>query len=223
MKKAKIATLTCCALAALGSSIAAQAEDGKWTLGVAGGTLGIGPEIAYRYNERFGMRLNGGFYSHDQDEELDDIEYNGEIDLNSIGLQADWYPFGGGFRLSLGARSNNNEIKLDGRPTGTVQIGNTNYNASDVGILTGTVTTDSFAPTLALGYGGTLAKGFTLGFEAGVMVQGSPKIENLRASGPLSSNQAFLNQLAIEQARVEEDAEDFEYWPVIQVSFLYRF
>jgi hypothetical protein len=51
----------------------------------------------------------------------------------------------------------------------------------------GTVTTDDFAPQLTIGYGGTLAKGFTLGAEIGVLWQGQPQIDDLRATGLLAS------------------------------------
>ena len=55
------------------------------------------------------------------------------------------------------------------------------------------------------------------------MMQGSPEIEDLRTTGSLASNSAFLAQLAIEEQRMEDDAEDFKLWPIIQLHFLYRF
>jgi hypothetical protein len=222
--KLRTAALSCVALTFLGGTLPAAAADGKWTLGLSGGTYGVGPELAYRLGSHAGLRASAGYFSVDQGEELDDIDYDGEIDLNSIGAALDLYPFGGGFRVSLGARINNNEINLEGRPSTNVEIGNVTYTPAQVGSLTGKVTTDSFAPTLAIGYGGKLAEGFTMGFELGVMFQGSPKIEDLRATnGTLASNPLFLANLAEEERRMEEDAEDFKYWPVLQLQFLYRF
>jgi hypothetical protein len=135
----------------------------------------------------------------------------------------DLYPFGGGFRLSAGLRNNKNRIDLAGTPTTNVEIGEITYTPAQVGTLSGTVHTKKSAPTFSLGYGGKLAKGFTFGFELGVMMQGSPKIENLTATGTLASNQAFQQQLALEEQRAEDDADDFKLWPVIQIGLAYRF
>jgi hypothetical protein len=201
----------------------ALAADGQLAVGVSGGTLGLGPEVSWRFNDRLGLRVNGGFYDYSNTDDLDDIEYDADLKLNSFGAMLDLYPFGGGFRISAGGRINNNEIDLVGTPTSTVEIGDVDYSPAEVGSLLGTITTDSFAPAFTLGYGGKLAKGFTFGFELGVMLQGSPQIENLRATGSLASNGPFLTQLAIEEQRAEEDADDFKLWPIIQIGLLYRF
>jgi hypothetical protein len=201
----------------------ALAADGQWSLGLSGGTLGAGPEIAYRYGEHVGVRANAGFFSYDRSEELDDIDFNGDLRLNSFGLMADWFPFGGGFRLSAGARANNNEIRLDAQPTTGVQIGNVTYSPAQVGRLTGTITTDSFAPTLTLGYGGKIADGFTLGFELGLMLQGSPAVEDLTATGLLANDPTFRANLEQERRQIEADADDFKLWPVLQLHLIYRF
>ena len=225
MRIVKLSTVASFALTAAGFAQGACAADqGQWTLGLSGGTLGVGPEIAYRYGPNLGMRVNAGYFSYNRDQTLDDIDYNGKLKLNSVGLQADWYPFGGGFRLSLGGRSNSNKIDLKGNPSSSVEIDGTTYTPAEVGTLTGTVKSSSFAPTFALGYGGTLAKGFTMGVELGVMYQGSPKINDLHSSGGLfSSNPIFLADVKAEQQRMEDDAKDFKYWPVLQIDLLYRF
>jgi hypothetical protein len=212
-------------LALLSCALPAAAEDGHWTLGVSGGTLGIGPELAYRFNEHVGLRANMGQYSYDlEEEELDDIEYDGEIDLDSMGLMLDWYPGGGGFRVSIGGRINNNEILLEGRPIGFVEIGDEVYPGAALGTINGVVVGDDFAPALTIGYGGKLAPGFTVGFELGVIMQGSPQIENLRVSNPTFNNDPdFRAELRREEAIMEEDISDFEFWPVIQLHLLYRF
>jgi hypothetical protein len=206
------------------AALPAYSEEGALALGVTGGTLGLGPEISWRFSEHAGLRANGGFYDTTDSDELDDIEYDGKLKLNSFGAMLDWYPFGGGFRLSAGARVNNNKIELEGAPTINTEIGDTTYTPQQIGTLTGTVETDSFAPALTLGYGGKLAKGLTFGFELGVMMQGSPKIENLTSTGgTLSSNTTFLQQLALEEQRAEDDAHDYKYWPIIQIGLSYRF
>lgn len=221
--RSRLAFLLSAALLSASYTTTAAAE-GNFTLGVSAGSLGFGPELAYRFGPHLGLRANAAFYKHEDTEDLDDVEYDAELKLDSYGAMLDWYPFGGGFRFSIGGRVNNNVIELDGQPTTSVEIGDETFTPAQLGRLTGTVTTDSFAPALTLGYGGALAQGFTLGFELGVMKQGSPQIENLRATGgTFSNNPILLEQLAIEERQAEEDAEDYEYWPVVSLHVLYRF
>ncbi len=201
----------------------AMAADGKVAIGLTGGTLGLGPEVSFRVAQKLGVRLNGGFYDYDHSDELDDIDYDATLKLNSFGAALDWYPAGGGFRLSAGARSNGNKIDLVGTPTSSVEIGDVTYTPAQVGTLSGTIKTKDLAPVLSLGYGGKIAKGFTLSFEVGVMFQGSPKIENLAATGSLASNGAFLAEIEEEELEIEDDAKDFKYYPIVQLGFLYRF
>lgn len=221
---ARATTNAVCVLTALaGCAATASAADGAWVLGVLGGTQGVGPELAYRTGPHFAVRANAGYFSISRDETVSQISYRGKVKLNSIGISADWYPAGGGLRISAGARSNQNKINLNGTPASAVTVGNSVYAPAQVGTLSGTVKGDDFAPTLSLGYGGTLAKGFTLGAELGVMFQGSPKIRNYRATGLLASNPSFQSDLEIERARVEDKMHSYRYWPIAQVEFLYRF
>lgn len=205
------------------SGAAAAMEEGAVSVGVAAGTLGVGPELSVRFSQHLGVRVGGGFFDYDHDDELDDVDYEATLKLNSIGATLDWYPAGGGFRVSAGARTNNNKIDLLGTPTTNVEIGDVTYTPAQVGNLTGTIKSKSLAPVFSIGYGGKLAKGFTLGFELGVLMQGAPKLENLAASGALGSDPAFLAELAEEERRIEDDADDFKLWPILQVQLLYRF
>lgn len=210
------------ALLALGAVPAMAAEGGQWHVGVGGGTLGITPEVGYRFGSHAGVRVNGGFFDIDRDEEIDDIDYDASLKLNSIGVMADWYPFGGSFRLSAGARSNSNKLDLLATPTTSQEIGDETYTPEQIGTLTGGVRFKDFAPALTLGWGGKLGKGFTVGFEAGVLFQGSPKL-NLAANGGLLANDpTFLAELEKERREAEDDA-DFKLWPVLQLNFAWRF
>jgi hypothetical protein len=194
-----------------------------WSIGITAGTLGLGPELAYRYGHYIGVRASAGFLSYNHDETVSDITYNGRLKLDSYGLAADLFPFGGGFRISAGARKNDNRIDLNGTPSTAVTLGNTVYTPAQVGTLSGTVEGNSFAPTLSLGYGGRLAKGFTLGAEIGVMFQGTPKVNNYHATGLLASTPGFQADLAEERQKVDDKVHNYQYWPIAQIILLYRF
>jgi hypothetical protein len=62
-----------------------------------------------------------------------------------------------------------------------------------------------------------------MGFEAGVLLQGSPKFSLAASDGALASDPDFLAELERERAQAEEDADDFKLWPVIQLHFAWRF
>jgi hypothetical protein len=223
MVSARVAAVALVALAGAVPVAAGAAEGGQWHVGVSGGTLGISPEVGYRFGSHTGLRVNGGFLDYDRSEEIDDIDYDGTLKLNSVGLMADFYPFGGSFRLSVGARSNSNKIDLVATPTTDVEIGDVSYSPDQVGQLAGGVKFRKFTPALTLGWGGKLGKGFTMGLEAGVLLQGSPKFSLAASGGLLANDDEFLEELEKERAQAEEDAEDFKLWPVIQIHFAWRF
>jgi hypothetical protein len=199
------------------------AQESRWNVGLTGGTLGVGPQVAFRPNPYVGLRANAAFLSVSRDEDVDDINYEGDLNLNSYGAMLDWFPTGGGLRISLGGRINNTDIDLVGRPTTNVTVGNTTYTPQQIGTLSGTVTTDDFAPMLTIGYGGTLAEGFTMGAEIGVLWQGEPEIGNLQGSGLLASTAQFQADIEREEREIEDDLSDYDMWPILQFEFLYRF
>lgn len=222
MSSVKAAACALVAAAMFHSAGAAAADGGNWSIGVSGGTIGISPEIGYRFNRAVGVRVNGGFYNYDSTEEVDDVEYDGTLKLKSYGAMADLYPFGGSFRISAGLRSNKNRLDLL-LDEGSAEIGDVTYTEAEFGTIRGRAEFKKTVPTVTLGWGGKLKSGFSFGFEAGVMMQGSPKLTLTSEGGSLSGNQAFLDELEQERADAEEDAEDFKFWPVLQLHFKYRF
>ncbi len=213
--------LACCSLL---SAASALAGDGTLAAGITAGTLGVGPELSLRPTEHLGVRANLGWLSFSRDHDVNDINYNGDLGLLSIGAMADWYPFDGGLRVSGGARWNGNDIDLSATPSNNVTIGGTTYTPADIGRLTGTAEANAIAPVLTVGYAGDLSRGFTLGVELGVMYQGAPEIKNLRARGGLLENDpGLLGDLQDEETRIENEVDAYRFWPVVQVMLLYRF
>ncbi len=185
-------------------------------------SAGLGP-YRHRAQRIRWLCANAGFLSYNRDETVDQITYDGRLKLNSYGLVGDWYPSGGGFRLSVGARRDDNHIDLTGQPSSAVRIGNDVYPAALVGTVYGTVRANRFAPTVSLGYGGRLAPGLTLAADLGVLFQGTPTVDDYHATGLIASNPAFQSDLDIEKARVEDQVHRYQYWPIAQLQLLYRF
>ncbi|QNN68034.1 hypothetical protein H9L13_03780 [Sphingomonas lutea] len=212
--------------AALAVSTPALAQDagttGSVSVGVTGGTLGIGPEVGFRFSDMFGVRGNVTFLSISQDAESDGVDYDGKLKLASGGLMLDVHPFGGGFRVSGGARINGNKVRLTATPTEDVEIGDEVYTPEEIGVLSGNVKAKSFAPTLTLGYFGGATRGLNFGIEAGGMFQGSPRVRDLKTTGLLATDPDFQEELAREADELEDEV-DYKIFPIVQVSLGYRF
>ncbi|MEW9854162.1 hypothetical protein [Novosphingobium sp. M1R2S20] len=220
--------LTAAAIAfAATAATPALAQDTASTVsaGVTAGTLGIGPEVALRVSPLLALRANATFFGISQSVDSDTITYDGDLKLSSVGAMVDVHPFKNGFRLSGGFRVNDNKVELTATPdpAEVLRVGGTPYTAADVGVLTGTVNVDEFVPTLTIGYGGGLTKGLKFGVDAGVLFQGSPRIRNLAASGPLASNSAFQDALAREEQSIEDDVSKYDIYPILQFSLRYGF
>ena len=215
-------------LAALGGSAAALAAGGEdhgsgVSVGVTGGSNGLGLEAAYRFGDFFGLRANSGNYTYDHTVDSSGFNIDGKAKLKSIGVLADFYPFGGSFRISAGLRSNHNKFAGVAVPAGsTVDIGGDTYTASEVGTLDGAASFKKTAPTLTVGWGGDFSTGLHFGADFGVVIQGSPKLA-ATSDGTLSGNSTFQADLAQKLAEWQDDVKDYKLWPVIQLHVAYSF
>lgn len=192
--------------------------QGELSVGVTGGTLGIGPEVSYQASENIGVRANATFFSISQDFDSDDLTYSGKAKLSSGGLMIDVRPTGGGFRLSAGARINGNNVEAVAAPTGPVEINGTTYTAAQVGTVEGGLDFKSFAPMLTLGYSGT-GEGLRFSIDAGAMFQGNARVQDFSASGGGVS----AADLAAEQASLQDDVNGYKIYPVLQIGLGFNF
>jgi hypothetical protein len=174
-------------------------------------------------NARLGIQ---GF-SYDEDGiETDNVNYDADLKLFSGLLTADWFPFHGGFRLSAGLLANGNELDLTGRPSAgsTFNINGVPFAAAEVGSLQGNVDFNSIAPYLGIGWGNPFSSGGNWSFncDLGVAFQGSPDV-TLTANGPAANNSDFLANLEAERRDLENEVDDFQYYPVVSLGITYRF
>ena len=165
---------------------AVQAEESGMGLGVGAhvSTLGYGLDLSKSITDNFSARVGFNTYSFSDTEIEDDIQYDLDLDWQTVGVFADWHPFASSFRLTLGYFNNGNEISMAATPSGTYTIGDVTYNASEVGNLTGSA---SFGNGLFYGIGwGNAAKGKGFGFmfEAGILQQDVSL--SLQANGPIT-------------------------------------
>jgi hypothetical protein len=217
-------TLSVAALAALVFHAPPALAGGRIALGITGGTLGVGPELTVRPIKKLGVRANVTWLGFKLNQGVNDIDYDGDVKFLSVGAMADWYPFGGGLRVSAGVRWNGNDVDLSARPSANVTIGGTTYTPAQIGRLTGLVDANDAAPILTIGWGGRLRSGFSVGVEAGFLYQGSPKVHDLRARGGLlEGDLGLLTDLQDEAQRIERKMTSYKYLPVLQATLTYHF
>ncbi len=187
-------------------------------------TLGLGLEVGARLNETFGLRFGGNWFSLEVDREIDDVDYDADATLASLGALVDYHPFQGGFRMSGGLRFNFNKADLTGTPDEDIEIGDTVFDADDVGTLDGDASFDVFAPYIGVGYGAALLDGsLSIGFDLGVMYQGKADVDLDAEDGLLEGDPVLEAELAAEEQDVEDDLEDFQFYPVVGLALVYRF
>ncbi|WP_126665586.1 hypothetical protein [Croceibacterium ferulae] len=193
------------------------------TLGITGGSLGVGPEIGYRPIPALGFRASANFLKLSHDVDVDDIDYNGDLHLRSYGATADLYPFESAFRLSAGLRISRNRVDLLATPLSPVSIGGTTYSPEKIGSIQAEVRARDVAPTLTIGVARNQSRGFAWSLDAGVMLHGTPRTDNLQVTGELASNPFLQDDLARERAEIEAEIDNYKVYPLVQLAVGYTF
>jgi hypothetical protein len=205
-------------------SQATFADFGGLAIAGRSGTLGLGGELMLNLlpdvNSRFGVT----FFPLSLGGELGDVEYDFDLDALTFPLSMDWYPFQNGFHLTAGAIFNETEVGLGTRSTASLTIGGTTYSAAQLGAVRGDVGFNQVAPYIGIGWGNAFGKEQRWGIvgDLGVAFLGSPRVV-LSASGPVASDPAFMQDLAQEESDLEDDLKILRFYPVLSISFFYRF
>jgi hypothetical protein len=185
-------------------------------LGLKVSTLGFGPEVSFSFAPKLGIR--GGFQlaSVSRDVNWSDVDYAASVKLQSVHALLDLFLVGP-FRLSAGVVRNGNKFEVNADPTTSVQLGDSTYQASQVGTIGGRVDFRKAAGYFGLGIGGKGRVGFIMDF--GVMLQGSPRVTytgTTSLTGPAQT--LFDQQVQMERADIQQTLDDtpvLKLWPVI--------
>ena len=198
----------------------AMAQD--HAVGVRLGMLGLGVEYSYRINEFITVRggVNGASYSFDETES--GIDYEFDLDFDTLAVGVDIHPFRNRFRVSVGAMKNDNGLSASSTAGQDFDIGDETYTANEVGRLSGRIGFDSAAPYAGVGWDWMRDRKVGLALDLGLLSQGSPKV-SFSASGPIASNPDFADDLAAEEAEVQEELDDFDLYPYAMLGVVFRF
>jgi len=208
----------------------APAQAGGIAVGAGVSTLGYGVHVATEVNSFLALRLNGNFGDFTIPDYfpvgtgLGGLDYDVDASMKTFGLLADFHPLGlspigGGFVLTGGIYYNKNEFDFTANaPAGTV-IGGTPLPAAAT-VISRMTFDRQYAPYAGLGYDGTFQGVLPVSFfiTAGVLFQGSPSVTLTESTGTI--NQADLDA---EARQIEDDASNYEYYPVVAIGLTISF
>jgi hypothetical protein len=191
------------------------------------GTLGIGVDVAKSFTSQLNGRLGVNFGSINVNRTDSGINYDSQLNLSSVQLFGDYYPFSSSsFRVTGGLVAQNNRFSVTSKPSGnnTYTIDGTQFSANDVGTLSGEYKYgNSIAPYLGIGIGKSTNEGLGFNADLGVMFTGSPKV-SLNASNPtFNNNPTTRTQLDNQVRQTENDLKGFSVYPVLSVGLSYGF
>lgn len=205
----------------------AHAESGNIALGAKISTLGVGPDLSIGILDSLNIRASGHWGTYSVDGESEDISYECDLNLLSGLVTAEWFPFDGrSFHIVGGVLINGNNLDTDTTLISglSYEIGGTTYTADNIGTLTGEIDYNTLAPYIGIGWGNPLRKdsNWTFFVDLGVAYQGAADVE-LTATGVLATDPTFLSDLQQEEDDLEDDLENFKYYPVISLGVTYKF
>jgi opacity protein-like surface antigen len=213
----KIQLLGAAVLAALSTGV--QAQDVYAGIGLPGlYTLGY----AHPLSRSLGLRVDyADGLSVSKDGNQDGVNVTGTFKANRLGAFADWYPFGGGFRLVGGVTANDIKADFVGVGTGSSTINGKPVNLSgetfNVAVKFPTAT-----PYLGIGYGHQLSEAKGLGFYAdlGVMVGTFTADTTTTMVGKQGITQADVDA---QTQKIRDSLNGYSVLPSASLGLLYRY
>ncbi|HBA84026.1 MAG TPA: hypothetical protein DCZ95_08035 [Verrucomicrobia bacterium] len=219
--------------AAVGSAMSAQAQmtdDSEgWpgiALGVDVGTTGLGGKGTVCIVPEY-LNIRGGYSwaSFTFNTKIEDIDYDLEANLSVFPAMLDLHPFANHFRISGGVFFNGSDGTLTAKSDKSFRIGDANFTPEQYGTLKGTLKLEnSTCPYIGIGYGNAVYpdQAFSFVFDLGVMFT-AYDVSMTSEGGTMSNNPILLANLAKEEEKVQKDADDFKFYPVLSFGVAYHF
>lgn len=146
--------------------------SGQVGVGIRAGTVGLGADIALTMSPNIQLRGGAAIQPWNPTFTISDIEYTVNLPGSFINVGLDFFPTGGGFRIGGGVLFKPDDTSISGVFAGSVDIGGQSYTGSQVGTLTGTVTSKSAAPYAMIGFGKHASSGIGLFLDLGATFVG---------------------------------------------------
>ncbi|NRA28703.1 MAG: hypothetical protein HRU11_00460 [Parvularculaceae bacterium] len=158
-----------------------------------------------------------------EDIEFDGVEYDTDLDFTQFGLYADLHPLPilRSFTITAGYVFGEREFEAIATPLEDTQIGDVTFTPEQFGSLIGNGSLGDSGFYGGLGFDSTTRGFIPISFvlRAGVIVSDSPEF-SLRSEGGLADTDPTLRaqldeEIAREVANINDEIEDFKFYPVI--------
>lgn len=202
-------------LIGLSTALPASAQDMGGSIEI--GTLGLGARFAVTLGPQVVLRTGAGFEPFSLRADESDVVYDLDVPNPSFSTLLDWHPGARAFRLSGGIYYFTDDVKAKATPDRPVEIGDHEYDGSQIGTLIGDLGTRRFAPYVGIGVGNSTRLGTTFALDLGLAFHGTPDV-HLRATGPIRDDPTFQADLDQELQEVNDDIERFKAYPVLTLG-----
>jgi len=204
-----------------------QVSQKTWGMYTTLGLNGWGVGVVHGWSDKWSLRADISTYTRSQSLSQDGTNYNLDLSLGTLGVYADYRPFSGVFRGTVGALLKSPSAQMLATPASatTITVNNTTYNITN-DQLSGKFEFPSFMPYVGLGWGlgKPLEKGFKFVLDMGLAI-GSPKATLSGTGTALSTSQAQAD-IAAQQQKLNDDASKLPGLPglpVIKIGLGYVF
>ena len=201
------------------------------SIGLDVGTTGVGATFVKKIKQydKWGIRVGYHKYSKNFTDDVDNVHYDMDLNLEDVQLMADFHPWCNSFKITFGALYNGTDAngKITPKAGGTYKLNGNNYNSNQIGYINTKVEfKNDFAPYIGIGWDTSFYKpknswGFT--FNLGIAYYGNSKVTyNAYIKDPSVANNIY-NDLEKERIKLEDDINDYKYIPYVSVGFNYKF
>jgi hypothetical protein len=192
------------------------------------GTAGFGVDLTQSLGDKFKLRAGYSTYEYSAELTEEDVDYDAELGLGGFNLLADYHPWAGGFRVTVGGYSPKHEIKGTARYTGpesTVNVNGRDYSTSELENLAMDAKWKGFRPYLGLGYDGfnSSKAGVYFTADAGIIFSGEPTIRLSAKCVDAAVCAQAAADIAAEENKLRGEIRGAKYLPVVQIGVGYRF
>lgn len=221
---------TAAALAGLASAAHAQ-EDASFAGDLSVGTTGVSAHAQLGLHPRLAVRMGYNWLEVGRDdEEISGVSYSGDLEFAGFGGFVDAHPFANPFTVTGGVFVGDKSAVLDAVPTEDVGLGDQTFTPDQVGTIDGSAEFGDTALFAGIGYDPSLYKEGGLSFivRAGVMFAGEPDVI-LSATAetdetiPQEARDELRAALDAEETILEDDIDDYAFFPVLTVGVGYSF